>query len=84
MDDARSVGLCFTCRWAQTVTNRRGSTFFRCLRADTDPRFVRYPRLPMRQCEGFEEGRLPIAHEEEPAGEPPASPGRGPSGGRTP
>ncbi|PYO64221.1 MAG: hypothetical protein DMD70_02080 [Gemmatimonadetes bacterium] len=54
-DDA--VGLCLTCRWARTITNRRGSTFFRCGRADTDPRFARYPALPMLTCIGYEEGR---------------------------
>ncbi|HEV8381904.1 MAG TPA: hypothetical protein VGQ29_09980 [Gemmatimonadales bacterium] len=36
------------------VTNRRGSTFYRCLRADTDPRFVRYPPLPVLSCPGYE------------------------------
>jgi len=51
------VGLCLTCRWARTITNRRGSTFFRCGRADTDPRFPRYPALPVRACIGYEEGR---------------------------
>jgi hypothetical protein len=49
------VGLCLTCRWVRAVTNRRGSTFFRCRRADTDPRFPRYPALPMLQCVGYEE-----------------------------
>jgi hypothetical protein len=51
------VGLCLTCRWMRAVTNRRGSTFFRCGRADTDPRFARYPALPMLACIGYEEGR---------------------------
>ncbi|MGH7675910.1 MAG: hypothetical protein ACREMV_11630 [Gemmatimonadales bacterium] len=53
MRDPESVGLCFTCRWARVVTNRRGSVFYRCLRAETDPRFVRYPPLPVRQCDGY-------------------------------
>ncbi|HEV8265375.1 MAG TPA: hypothetical protein VGQ06_10510 [Gemmatimonadales bacterium] len=48
------VGLCATCRWVRTVTNRRGSVFYRCARADTDPRFVRYPPLPMLSCPGYE------------------------------
>ncbi|HYT03386.1 MAG TPA: hypothetical protein VEM13_00735 [Gemmatimonadales bacterium] len=51
------VGLCFTCRWVHIVTNRRGSTFFRCGRAETDARFVRYPVLPVLECEGFEPER---------------------------
>jgi hypothetical protein len=41
----------------RAVTNRRGSTFYRCGRADTDPRFPRYPALPVRACIGYEEGR---------------------------
>jgi hypothetical protein len=38
----------------RSVTNRRGSTFFRCGRADTDPAFPRYPPLPVLQCAGYE------------------------------
>ena len=52
-----SIGLCLTCRRMRAVTTRRGSTFYRCARADTDPRFARYPALPMLQCVGYEEGR---------------------------
>jgi hypothetical protein len=36
------------------VTNRRGSVFYRCALADTDPRFVRYPPLPVITCSGYE------------------------------
>jgi uncharacterized protein YciI len=50
--------LCFTCRWKRATTSRRGSTFFRCLRAETDPRFLRYPPLPVRSCIGYEEAML--------------------------
>jgi len=53
-DGADFAGLCFTCRWTRPVTNRRGSTFFRCARADTDPRFTRYPPLPVLTCPGHE------------------------------
>jgi hypothetical protein len=52
MTDA--VGLCATCRWVRIATNRRGSVFYRCLRADTDPRFLRYPPLPVLQCPGYD------------------------------
>jgi hypothetical protein len=48
------VGLCARCRHARTQETKRGSTFWRCLRADDDPRFVRYPALPVRECPGFE------------------------------
>jgi len=50
-----AVGLCATCRWVRIVTNRRGSVFYRCLRADDDPRFVRYPPLPVITCPGYEQ-----------------------------
>ena len=49
------VGLCSCCRWAHVTTTARGNRFWRCTRAETDPRFVRYPRLPVLQCPGYEE-----------------------------
>ena len=48
------VGLCFTCRWQRVVTTKRGSVFYRCARAETDPRFPRYPALPILTCPGYE------------------------------
>ncbi len=56
-----AVGLCRSCRWMRPVTNRRGSTFFRCGRADTDPHFPRYPALPVLECPGYEPGAPPDA-----------------------
>ena len=53
-----NAGLCATCRWARIVTNRRGSTFFRCRRAETDARFPRYPPLPVLRCAGYEKLRV--------------------------
>ena len=56
MSDARPqphVGLCSVCRFAQTQRSARGGTFWRCLRADEDPGFLRYPPLPVRRCAGF-------------------------------
>ncbi len=50
------VGLCQSCRWMRRVTPRRGGTFFRCSRAETDSRFVRYPPLPVLECVGYEAG----------------------------
>lgn len=54
-DDAR-VGLCARCRHARRQANARGSVFWRCARAESDPRFERYPRLPVVRCPAFEEG----------------------------
>jgi uncharacterized protein YciI len=53
-----TVGLCFACRWKRSTTNRTGSTFFRCARAEADSRFVRYPALPVRACVGYEAAML--------------------------
>ena len=55
---ADAVGQCFTCWWMRSTTTRRGSTFFRCARAETDARFVRYPTLPVRNCPGYEVAML--------------------------
>ncbi|HTY06696.1 MAG TPA: YciI family protein [Gemmatimonadales bacterium] len=49
-----TVGLCLTCRWTRPSTTRRGSTFYRCGRAEEDARFTRYPPLPVRSCPGYE------------------------------
>jgi hypothetical protein len=48
------AGLCARCVHARVQTTERGSRFWRCLRAETDERFVRYPRLPVVECPGFE------------------------------
>jgi len=51
---ASDPGLCSRCRHATSQGNRRGSVFWRCLRADSDPGFLRYPPLPVERCSGFE------------------------------
>jgi len=48
------VGLCAACRFARVQRSAKGSTFWRCTRAQTDPRFPPYPPLPVRACAGFE------------------------------
>jgi hypothetical protein len=48
------AGLCASCRFAEIITSSRGSTFYRCTLADTDPRFRRYPVLPVLRCSGYE------------------------------
>jgi hypothetical protein len=48
------VGLCAGCRFARVQRGAKGGAFWRCLRADFDARFRRYPPLPVRECTGFE------------------------------
>jgi hypothetical protein len=46
-------GLCGTCRHARKVTSDRGRQFVRCSLAGVDPRFAKYPSLPVWTCEGY-------------------------------
>jgi len=48
------AGLCATCRHSRVVTSKRGSEFRLCERSRTEPRFPRYPALPVLRCNGFE------------------------------
>jgi hypothetical protein len=48
-------GLCARCAHQRLLRSAR-STFLRCGKADEDPRFPRYPRLPVVACEGFRPG----------------------------
>lgn len=50
----RSVGLCSICRHARVTGNRRGSRFYLCSRSAEDPRFRRYPPLPVVRCFGYD------------------------------
>ena len=49
-------GLCADCRHARALTSTSGTTFYQCLRAENDPRFLKWPRLPVLQCPGHEPG----------------------------
>ena len=49
------AGLCATCTHARVVESARQSTFFLCGLSFTDPRFPRYPRLPVLACNGYRE-----------------------------
>jgi len=52
-DEKARVGLCFGCRHARIVSTPR-SVFWLCELAASDPRFEKYPRLPVLACDGFE------------------------------
>jgi hypothetical protein len=45
-------GLCATCEHLRLLASRR-SVFVRCGLAAVDPRFPRYPGLPVRVCGGY-------------------------------
>ena len=52
-DIARS-GLCATCVHLKLLRSQRESVFFFCLRSESDPRFTRYPPVPVLRCDGHE------------------------------
>jgi hypothetical protein len=52
--DEQDAGLCGRCRNVQIVTSQRGSRFYLCRLSATDPRFPKYPRLPVLECAGFD------------------------------
>lgn len=50
---AVNAGLCATCVHAKVITSQRGSVFYLCQLSFTDPRFARYPALPVLSCSGY-------------------------------
>jgi hypothetical protein len=50
----KTAGLCADCLHARTIRADRGSVFFLCQRSALDPRYARYPRLPVLACRGYE------------------------------
>lgn len=54
-DVPQHAGLCASCLHSRSVTTPR-SRFVLCERSRADATFVRYPRLPVLACAGFEGG----------------------------
>jgi hypothetical protein len=48
------VGLCGDCTHARRIRTDKGSAFLQCQLSFTDSRFVKYPRLPVLTCSGYE------------------------------
>ncbi len=57
-------GLCDFCRHQKLVGNTRGSEFSLCLRSRAEPDYPRYPRVPVRECRGFERPPVPTVAEQ--------------------
>lgn len=58
-DIDKSIGLCAVCTHVQAVRSDRGSVFYLCKLSAGDPRFPKYPRLPVLSCRGYEEDTAP-------------------------
>lgn len=45
--------LCAECVHARRIESSHGSVFYLCELSHTDPRFPKYPRLPVLSCDGY-------------------------------
>jgi hypothetical protein len=50
---SNQAGLCESCRHARRIESDRGSVFYLCELSTSDPRFAKYPALPVIQCPGY-------------------------------
>ncbi len=49
------VGLCAACTHVRRIVSAKGSSFWLCERAVSEPgRFPKYPPLPVLRCPGFD------------------------------
>jgi hypothetical protein len=56
-----SAGLCESCANVKVIETRKGSRFYLCQLSEVDPRFPKYPRLPVLQCIGYAPVTAPAA-----------------------
>jgi len=49
------IGLCARCAHVEVVENSKGSMFYLCGLSKTNPRFPKYPRLPVHSCSGYKQ-----------------------------
>jgi hypothetical protein len=49
------TGLCDSCIYKKWIENERGSPFLLCELSKKDPRFRKYPTLPVFRCDGYAE-----------------------------
>lgn len=54
MGVAGKVGLCEKCKNVRVIVSDRGSRFYLCELSKSDPKFPKYPRLPVLQCAGYQ------------------------------
>ena len=47
------IGLCALCEFMRRIQSDRGSVFYQCQLSATNPKFPKYPRLPVLTCDGY-------------------------------
>ena len=55
-EQAGRWGLCASCAHARVIVSDRGAAFVQCGLAKEDPRYPRYPVVPVLRCAGFTDG----------------------------
>ena len=59
-----AVGLCTDCEHSRVIETVRESRFYLCRLSETDPRFPRYPPLPVLRCDGYKPDAAPANSDE--------------------
>ena len=54
VESIKERGLCASCVHAKEYRNDRGSVFLYCRKSEGDPRFPKYPPLPVLACAGHQ------------------------------
>ena len=52
-DASGPAGLCGNCCHVRVITGDHGNVYYLCRLSAVDPRYVRYPALPVTDCAGF-------------------------------
>ena len=52
-DAQTQVGLCASCRHVKRLSTKGGAVVYLCMLSASDPRFSKYPRLPVTACMGY-------------------------------
>lgn len=57
---APPAGLCESCANVKIVETRKGSRFYLCKLSEVDPRFPKYPGIPVLRCAGYVRGETRV------------------------
>jgi len=49
----KRIGLCLDCQHSRQIESDRGAEFYMCRLSASDPRFPKYPALPVIFCAGY-------------------------------
>jgi hypothetical protein len=60
---APPAGLCESCANVKVVETRKGSRFYLCTLSEVDPRFPKYPGIPVLRCAGYSPRSKPTLEE---------------------